>query len=222
MLTSEIFYSIQGEGPCAGIPSVFLRTAVCNLYCSWCDTKYSWEKQYAHTWFKWTHDEILQKIKQYPTDHLVVTGGEPTLWDRELASIAKHLPDYHIEIETNGTIIPCEELCALVNHWNVSPKTSNSHNRLEDREKQEALRFYAQLPNSYFKFVVCTPDDLAEIQALIAKYGIRKNKVILMPEATTREKLIQRSVWLIEVCKEQAYRFSTRIQTQVWETKRGV
>ena len=39
----EIFYSLQGEGVTTGIPSVFLRLALCNLACSWCDTRYTWD-----------------------------------------------------------------------------------------------------------------------------------------------------------------------------------
>ena len=43
MQVNEIFKSIQGEGPNFGKPAIFLRTAQCNLKCTWCDTKYTWD-----------------------------------------------------------------------------------------------------------------------------------------------------------------------------------
>lgn len=74
MLISEIFYSVQGEGSLAGIPSVFIRTSGCNLRCVWCDTPYaSWNP----TGTEMTLEEILSAVSQHPATHVVLTGGEP-------------------------------------------------------------------------------------------------------------------------------------------------
>lgn len=77
----EIFRSKQGEGPNAGKEAVFLRTAYCNLRCSWCDTKYSW-----FGGINMSINEVYSAIMRVGGDvrHLVVTGGEPLLWLREL------------------------------------------------------------------------------------------------------------------------------------------
>src|SRR5580658_1180766 len=73
---SEIFYSIQGEGMLAGVPSVFLRTSGCNLRCTWCDTPYtSWKPEGDDQ----PLDVILADVRQHSATHVVVTGGEPMI-----------------------------------------------------------------------------------------------------------------------------------------------
>ncbi len=52
----EIFYSIQGEGVNIGVPTVFLRLALCNLKCDWCDTKYTWD---------WDHYEYEKDVRYH-------------------------------------------------------------------------------------------------------------------------------------------------------------
>src|SRR5271165_3361418 len=71
---SEIFYSIQGEGELTGVPSAFIRTSGCNLRCSWCDTKYA---SWATEGKEMSIDEIVSEVGHFPTEHVVVTGGEP-------------------------------------------------------------------------------------------------------------------------------------------------
>src|SRR5215471_464543 len=104
MLVSELFHSIQGEGELTGVPSVFVRTSGCNLRCSWCDTKYaSWAPEGAEL----SADEIASEVGQFPTEHVVLTGGEPMVAKgiyqlaRELKGIGKH-----ITIETAATVFP--------------------------------------------------------------------------------------------------------------------
>ena len=98
----EIFDSIQGEGSWLGIPATFIRFAGCNLRCSWCDTKDSWDPENVQ---ELRIEEIIPHIN-YPT--VIITGGEPTLYDLEelIKGIRQKFPQKHtirIVIETNGT-----------------------------------------------------------------------------------------------------------------------
>jgi len=71
----EIFTSIQGEGIWAGVPSTFIRLSGCNLRCAWCDTPYaSWEPEGEMM-------ELADITAQVRADHVVITGGEPMLFE---------------------------------------------------------------------------------------------------------------------------------------------
>src|SRR5215831_5298955 len=99
---AEIFYSIQGEGMLAGVPSVFVRVSGCNLRCTWCDTPYtSWAPE--GTFFD--PASIVDEVRQYrAAKHVVITGGEPMIFEPVvlLSSRLRKL-GYHITIETAGT-----------------------------------------------------------------------------------------------------------------------
>ena len=94
---SEIFYSIQGEGSQAGTPSIFIRFFGCNLDCSFCDEP-------LHKTFKsnYSYTELLNEISKYPSKHITISGGEPSLYNlNPLITKLKKL-GYFISIETNG------------------------------------------------------------------------------------------------------------------------
>lgn len=96
LIVKEIFHSLQGEGARAGENSIFIRLANCNLNCAFCDT--DWKNG-----VKFTLDEITEKIKQFKSNWIIWTGGEPTLQlNSEIVSYFKKL-GYKQAIETNGT-----------------------------------------------------------------------------------------------------------------------
>ena len=223
----EIFFSIQGEGLNTGKPAVFLRFALCNLTCSWCDTKYTWDwQQYdqKEQIMEIQDQEAQQQILKYNCTYLVVTGGEPMLQQKQIIPLLRNLKnrDFYIEIETNGTIVPDPELADLVDHWSVSPKLQNSGNTRLSREVPEAYYYFANTPSCHFKYVIQNEDDFEEAQSTMQKYGVPPERTFLMPEAQNRESLLERSTWLVELCKSHRYLYSTRLQILLWGDKRGV
>ncbi len=93
----EIFHSVQGEGFRSGIPHVFIRFGKCNLRCEWCDTNFD---EYEAM----TAQQIMEKVNEYPCKNIIFTGGEPMLNDLwPLARMLK-LQNYHLSVESNGTV----------------------------------------------------------------------------------------------------------------------
>jgi organic radical activating enzyme len=116
-LVKELFGpTLQGEGAHAGAPCVFLRFAVCNLACTWCDTDF--RPDGASRLLAGEIREELCRLDVHGSRRVVVTGGEPALqWDRELAD-ELHAAGFRCHMETNGT----RPLLAPVDWLTVSPK----------------------------------------------------------------------------------------------------
>lgn len=116
---AEIFYSIQGEGYFSGTPAVFIRFTGCNLNCVFCD-----EPLHKMPGKKFSAQEIWEQIQSYPSNHMVLTGGEPTLVEN-LALLIRYLKSkrsYFVQMETNGTRSIDRN---LVDWITVSPKTKD-------------------------------------------------------------------------------------------------
>ncbi|MCR9252131.1 MAG: 7-carboxy-7-deazaguanine synthase QueE [bacterium] len=238
----EIFHTIQGEGKNLGVPSVFIRLSLCNLYCVWCDTDYTWNWEntnYNHVndskpdyskfkkdehILRMTADQILEEVAQYNCKHVVITGGEPLVQHKELIELCAKLKSLrkHIEFETNGTLVPNEDLEPLIDQYNVSVKLSNSFVKKEERISPKAIEFFSQSSKSNFKFVIEEQSDLDEVLHLIEEYQIPHDSVYLMPQGTTPEMLNNKQQWLIEVCKEKGFNYTDRLHIHVYGPKRGV
>ena len=93
---NEIFYSLQGEGFHTGTPAVFVRFSGCNLKCSFCDTRHE-------EGILMSDEEILRAISAFPSNVVILTGGEPSLWIDQAFIDLLHRAGKYICIETNGT-----------------------------------------------------------------------------------------------------------------------
>ena len=93
----EIFHSVQGEGFHTGVPHIFVRFGNCNLRCEWCDTDFL-------TYDEMSLTHIIEQILSFDCKRVIFTGGEPAMQDLStIGSILKE-NDFHLSIETNGTI----------------------------------------------------------------------------------------------------------------------
>jgi len=225
-----------------------VRVSGCNLRCVWCDTPYaSWSPEGPTV----SIDDIYCEVQRHGIEHVVITGGEPMLFEpvEELCALLK-INGHLITIETAGTVfrdLPCDLM-------SISPKLSNSTPSGEWMERHEAtrsdLRPLQTLVRRYahqLKFVVNPEEDLegqlAEIEGVLAAaYGEQvagadilrssvaqdcrsrsrgKSPVLLMAEGTDSETLTRRERMLAPICTKLGYRLSPRLHIHLFGNTRG-
>lgn len=226
LAVAEVFFSIQGEGPTTGCPSVFLRLAGCNLFCNgkWrCDTIEVWQKGKSLDFDMILTDNQIDYLKQGA--HLVVTGGEPLLQQAALVEYFIYLQDEYnfypyIEVETNGTIVPVPLFIHFVDQFNVSPKLNNSGETYEKRVNEQAIRRLIDTKMAWFKFVINQHSDWIDITD---EYPfVPHDRIVLMPAGDTQDELNRRRLEVIELCKATGARYSDRLHIVAWNKKTGV
>lgn len=140
LVVNDVFTTIQGEGPYAGQPALFIRLAQCNLACTFCDTEFE-------TGTKMMPQELMGRIRsvsQTPYTLVVITGGEPLLQDMSefLEIYHRFHPSHQIQIETAGTVWQEKLEEPLLMGWVdlvVSPKTPIIHQKV--RENAMAFKY---------------------------------------------------------------------------------
>jgi len=215
---SEIFYSIQGEGFLAGLPSVFIRIAGCPLRCKFCDTTYAAN---AEAGKKLSISQILKQIKKYPAKHIVITGGEPMVCPH-LSSLCKALKKYHITIETAGIKFVAGLKCDLMS---ISPKLSNAYAKPSDEKTYLKIDELQKLIGNYeyqLKFVVEKAGDVKEIKQVLKELKkVAVEKVMLMPQAKNLSEYLKRSKLCAELCKKHGFALSSRLHIPLWGNVKG-
>lgn len=233
IVVNEIFGpTVQGEGPSAGRQCAFLRLGGCNLSCHWCDTPYTWDwkgtsdERTAYDPRKELHnrdvEEVLEELLALGTELVVISGGEPLSQQRRLRPLLKGLREacVSVEFETNGTIIPDDEIITPGVRFNVSPKLSHAGDPASKRIVPAALRELAQTPDVAFKFVCRDAADLDEVAALVADFGTAP--VWIMPEGKNATDISQRLSCLADEVVRRGWNLSTRLHVLAWGDKRGI
>jgi len=211
----------------AGTPSAFIRTSGCNLRCVWCDTPYtSWQPEGEEMMI----GGILAAVRRHWPTHVVVTGGEPMIVEG-MELLTRRLKDFgmHVTVETAGTVYRP----VTADLMSISPKLANStpvrreagrwapqHDRL--RFQPEVLKQLMKEYEYQLKFVVSSPDDLAEIKKIIEATKADRSRVVLMPEGASIDQLYERAKWLVDICKNEKFRYSPRLHIELYGNQRGV
>jgi 7-cyano-7-deazaguanosine (preQ0) biosynthesis protein QueE len=222
VIVSEIFGpTFQGEGPSAGQRAGFVRLGRCNLWCQWCDSKYTWDwanHDPAVELSTWTTEDVLRRLDAMDINLVVITGGEPLLQQRQLVPLleACHQRRWRVEVETNGTVAPN----VAVTQWNVSPKLNNSGIPLERRYRPDVLRAFQATGRAVFKFVVAERSDLDEVDAIVEECSL--GDVWIMPEGTDAAAITARLSDLAEPVLSRGWRLTPRLHILIWGDRRGV
>ena len=225
---SELYTTMQGEGPHIGKPVVMVRFSGCNLRCKWgdvlCDTPYaSWYPEQSKRELAKVEEEIFSLLK--PEMRVIFTGGEPTIikgFDKLCKAL--HLKNIIIDVETNGLGQVPKEISTIV----CSPKLSDS---IPLGTKYEAMhsKRYKELHEDingkderlYLKFVIGPNTSFSEVKECVERCQCPSKRVYCMPLACTKDELEKNSVRAATFAKEQGYCFSDRLHIRLWGQERG-
>ncbi|HHW4400727.1 MULTISPECIES: 7-carboxy-7-deazaguanine synthase QueE [Aeromonas] len=194
---NEIFQTIQGEGVFTGLPAIFVRLQGCPVGCPWCDTRHTWVVDPAREvgvqavldcsnesdgWSKMSTEQILASFQQlgYQARHVVITGGEPCLYDLQDLSATLIEAGYQVQIETSGT----SEIQTHEQTWvTVSPK-------INMKGGLPVLVSALERANE-IKHPVATERHVEELDALLATARLRENVVIALQPISQKPRATQ-------------------------------
>lgn len=203
---NEIFYSIQGEGYDAGLPTIFIRLTGCNLRCKYCDTQYAfYEGNFMNIY------EIMDKIGKWKCRRVCITGGEPLIQENVYALLNKLIDSgYKVCIETNGSI-SIERLVGLPIVIKMDYKLPSS--AMNDKMIEENLKLLRE--EDELKFIIWNREDYEYAKKVMSEHSI-SSKVVMQPVWQSDIKLAD---WILE--DELDVMFSLQLHKIIWGDERG-
>ncbi|HED35144.1 MAG TPA: 7-carboxy-7-deazaguanine synthase QueE [Gammaproteobacteria bacterium] len=206
---TEIFFSLQGESTFVGLPSVFVRLTGCPLRCDYCDTEYAFS---GGEWLELS--AIIQQIKQYNTQYICVTGGEP-LAQRDCGELLKCLCDegYCVSLETSGAL-DISGVDSRV-HRIMDIKTPDSGEASKNcYENIELLSSRDEV-----KFVLCSRSDYDWANAIIKEYSLVDKCQVLFSPVHSGLSAQTLADWII--ADQLNVRFQLQLHKYLWDNEPG-
>ena len=238
VVLNEVYAAIQGEGPFMGRPVVFLRTYGCNLQCDWCDTPYTWDaartdsrKDVNRLTLSEAADLVREQTSVYLTDAatIIATGGEPLLQQKGIVRMLteKLRHGYLLQWETNGTIVPSKETIDATDAFIVSVKLAGSmgkrgFNTEERRIRPQAIITLRDTGKAFWKFVIDTEEDESECLELIRSFRLPRDRVYVMPQGITRERIARESPRVMDFALKNGINFTSRLHVIAYGNRRAV
>jgi len=204
---TEIFSSLQGEGPFMGRPAVFVRLSRCvPPFCPWCDTVYARKRGETLEVL-----EVAERVLDLKNNFVVITGGEPFLqWDSGLRQLEERLlaAGCKIQYETSGKLaIPLNcrgyKVC--------SPKFIEGAWQFVEGNIHVA---------DIFKFVVA--DDFRLLEGFIEKHEIPRQKIWIMPLGARRSDQLKLSARVWDYCVRKKFNFAPRLHVLAFDRRKGI
>ncbi|MCV2885615.1 7-carboxy-7-deazaguanine synthase QueE [Aestuariibacter sp. AA17] len=208
---NEVFESLQGEGAHTGVPAIFVRLQGCPVGCSWCDTKHTWEvnpekeqssqkvlskTKESDCWFSATSESLLSLFSQqeYTAKTVILTGGEPCMYD--LNDVSRVLIDagYAVNVETSGTFDVMVDSRAWVT---VSPKVNM-------RGGYEVLDSALNRADE-IKHPIAMEKHIEELDLLLARLNSDRNPLIYLQPISQQKRATELAV---ETCIKRNWRLS--------------
>jgi 7-carboxy-7-deazaguanine synthase len=207
----EVFASLQGESTYAGLPCVFIRTAGCNLRCSYCDTTYAYEGGRTTE-----IAELVEEVASYGIGLVEVTGGEPLHQDN-VPLLVERLLDrgYTVLVETNGSY----DIGAVDSRAVKIVDVKCPGSGMEDRADRENLRRLG--PKDQVKFVLCGRDDYVWARDKVIAWDLAGRSEVLFSPVHGKLDPERLAGWILE--DRLPVRLQLQIHKYVWKgEERGV
>lgn len=201
---TEIFFSLQGETTFVGLPTVFIRLTGCPLRCQYCDSAYAFSGGE-----NLSVEDVLQKVAEYPTRYVTVSGGEP-LAQPDCLPLLKKLCDqgYTVSLETSGALDVSQVDPRVVKIMDI--KTPGS---LEVK-KNRYDNLFALDQKDQLKFVICSRKDYEWSREFIQQKALVDKHVILFSPSFHEVKSSDLAEWILS--DGLAVRFQTQLHKQIW------
>ena len=208
---NEIFHSIQGESSYTGLPCIFIRLTYCNLRCSYCDTEYAF-----YEGSDMTIKEILNKIEKYPTNLVMVTGGEPLIQKGCIDLMNQLLKkNYEVMIETSGSLSLDKVPKNVIKIVDFKCPTSN----MKDKNDWTIIKDINQ--EDEIKFVIGNRQDYDWSKEMIKEYNLNKICPILFSPVYDKINMEDLSKWILE--DGIKVRLQIQLHKHIWDAdKKGV
>lgn len=227
---SELYSSVQGEGPLTGVPTQFVRFGGCNMRCpGWpCDSPYAVLPENYKEWEKVPADLLISRIideaERTGARNLCFTGGEPFLQPQEdLINVANSLAarGFTIEFYTNGSfVIPFQELPAKTRFmldWKLTGSGEVNTNLHERWVNARGLNGYGNI-----KFVCKNADDLMEAKELTEDLYRLPTKATLWV-GSAWDQLSEADIVAFMLIHKMPWRLNVQVHKYVWPSEmRGI
>lgn len=236
ILVDEIFGpTLQGEGPMAGMPVVFVRTGGCDYRCHWCDTEHAVLPKYRKQWLPMTAEEILTQVQSLSNGPLwvVLSGGNPALQPLgELIELG-HQQGFCFALETQGSKVA--DWFADIDHLTISPKPPSAQVTTDWAVLSDAINKAAP-GKAYLKVPVLDADDMVYVAELRERHPnvpmtlqpVNSGAVtgeLQQDDSALHNKLMEQVRWLHQqICDRRWYdvRVLPQLHVMIWGTGRGV